>query len=135
MELVALGSNSPQRDYIGRLLVDAGSMTRSELLRVIATLGWLVAIAIAGTDRRIIRTLQRATALSPDTAITIRPSRLTRWRLARLQRRGAVTAVGPDRFYLNARDYSAFRQVRRRIVLTVLAVSLSLLAVALWMSP
>lgn len=45
-------------------------MTRSELLRVIAALGWLVAIAIAGTDRRIIRTPQRTAALSPGAATT-----------------------------------------------------------------
>lgn len=108
-------------------------MTRTEILRVVASVGWVLAVALLATERRLIRRLRRAAAVSPATAVRL-PVRspITRFRLARLRRAEAVVAAGPERFYLDAAGYGRYRRARRRRALTVLAVALPLIVLLWW---
>jgi hypothetical protein len=108
-------------------------MTRTEVLRVIASVGWVLAVALLATERRLIRRLRRAAAVSPATAVRLQVrSPITRFRLARLRRAEAVVAAGPERFYLDPAGYGRYRRARRRRALTVLAVALPLIVVLWW---
>jgi hypothetical protein len=107
--------------------------TRTEILRVVGILGWAAVIFIIATERRIVRTLRDASALGPETAVDLSTrTRIARWRLARLQRSGAVVGVAGERFYFDPDSYTAYGQRRRRRVLTVLAIVVPLAAAVLW---
>ena len=94
-----------------------------------------LAAAMVATERRLIRRLRGADAVSPETAIPV-PGRslLVRLRLARLRGAGAVVEAGSHRFYLDAAGYTAYRRVRRRRAILLLAVLLPLILVVWWMS-
>ena len=108
-------------------------MTRTEVLRLVAGLVWVLAIAFAAAERRIVRTLVRAGANSPDSSTSV-PSRtpFTRLRLARLRRGGAVVATGPGRFYLDPDGFARYRRNRRRRAVIVLAALLPLIGMLWW---
>ena len=110
-------------------------MTRSEILRIVATLGWLAAVVMIAAERRIVRTLQRADATSPDRATSLaRWSPVIRLRLARLMHSGAVVSSSADRYYLDPAGFARYRRRRRRRALTVLAVLLPLMGAFWWFS-
>jgi hypothetical protein len=110
-------------------------MTRTEILRLIGAAGWLFAIAMIAAERRIIRRLNRHGAADPASAVPLEVRwPLTRFRLARLQKAGAVVSAGAERYYLSAAGYSSYRQVRRRRVLTVLAIALPLILTLFWLT-
>jgi hypothetical protein len=110
-------------------------VTRSELLRLVSAVGWLVAVAMLATERRIIRGLHRAAAASPASAVPVRTwSPIARFRLARLRSAGAVVAADGDRFYLEPEGYARYRRARRRRALTVLAVALPLILLLWWVT-
>jgi len=95
----------------------------------------LLAAAIVGTDRRIIRALRAHHALSSDSAIALsRRGVLWRWRVRRLTGRGALVAVSPDRVYLNEAGWQAYRTSRRRRVLVAVAIAIPLVVFLYWMS-
>lgn len=108
-------------------------MTRTDVLRLVAGLVWILAIAFAAAERRIVRTLVRAAASSPDssTPLLLR-SPFTRLRLARLRRAGAVVAAAPGRFYLDPDGFARYRHNRRRRAVMVVAVLLPLIGVLWW---
>lgn len=110
-------------------------MARAEILQLTGTIASILAGAMVATDRRLIRRLRGADAVSPETAIPI-PARwlLVRLRLARLRGSGAVVESGSDRFYLDVAGYEAYRRARRRRAITLLAVLLPLILVVWWMS-
>lgn len=110
-------------------------MTRSEILRIVATFGWLLAVAMLAAERRIVRRLRRAGATTPDRATTLALwSPVIRLRLARLVRSGAVISSSADRFYLDPDGFARYRRRRRRRALTVLAVLLPLMGAFWWFS-
>ena len=112
-------------------------MTRTEILRLVAGLVWVVAIAMLAAERKIVRGLQRASSSTPASAtpLAVR-SPLARFRLARLLRSGAVVRTKPDRFYLDPAGFARYRRRRRRRALIVLfGVLLPLAAVFWWISP
>jgi len=110
-------------------------MTRSELLRLIATLGWVVAVALIAAERRIVRKLQRANATAPQRATPLALwSPLMRFRLARLIRSGAVVSSGPGGFYLDPDGFAGYQRRRRRRALTMLVVMLPLFGALWWFS-
>ena len=84
----------------------------------------LVIAAIAGTDRRIARTMHHHDALSPDKAIP--PPRhwspLWRWRLHRMENAGAIKRGGTDTVYLDPVGYHAYRSARRRRALIIVPI-------------
>ena len=108
-------------------------MARTEVLRLVAGLVWVLAIAFAAAERRIVRTLVRAAADSPGTATPI-PMRspFTRLRLARLRRAGAVVATGPARFYLDPAGFARYRHNRRRRAVIVFAALVPLIGMLWW---
>jgi hypothetical protein len=110
-------------------------MTRTDILRLIAAVGWLVATALIGAERGIVRRLRRKGAVDPASAVSLHlRSPLTRLRLARLLNAGAVASTDPERVYLDADGYLRYRHARRRRALTVLAIALPLIAALWWLS-
>lgn len=108
-------------------------MARTEVLRLVAGLVWVLVIAFAAAERRIVRTLLRAAANSPGTAtpLAVR-SPFTRLRLAKLRRGGAVVATGPGRFYLDPDGLARYRHNRRRRAVIVFAALLPLIGLLWW---
>jgi hypothetical protein len=101
-------------------------MRRTDLLTLVAGLVWLLALALIAAERRIVRRLRSAGALMPQNAIPIaQRSALTRFRLARLLRSGAVVAAG-GRYYLDPAAFALYRGRRRRrafiLISSVLAI-------------
>jgi hypothetical protein len=105
------------------------------MLQAITPFPALFAALIVGTDQRIVRTLRKQHALSPDAAVPL-PTRfgIRRWRMQRLIGRGAVIQVQPDRVYLDEAGWQAYRTSRRRRMLIVLAILVPAIAYAMWMS-
>ena len=110
-------------------------MTRHEILRLVAAFGWLVAVAMVAADRRIVRRLQQAHATAPESATRLALwSPLVRLRLGWLIRSGAVVGHTSGLYYLHPDGFARYRRRRRRRGLTVLAVSLPLIAAFWWFS-
>ena len=102
-------------------------MTRHDVLRLIAALGWLLGMAIIGAQRRMLRRLRAAR--DPQTAITLEPrGPLARFCLRRLERAGAVCQTAAGLRYLDAVGFEKYRHARRKRALTVLAAVLALFA-------
>jgi hypothetical protein len=110
-------------------------MTRTEILRVIAAMAWVVAIAMLASERRIVRTLRRADATDPGRAAALASlTPVSRFRLRRLMRGGAVVAAAPGRFYLDPAGFARYRRSRRRRALIVLGVALPAIGALWWMN-
>jgi hypothetical protein len=110
-------------------------LKRTEILRLIGMVGWLLAITLINADRRIIRRLQRHGAVDPASAVPLSLGwPMSRLRLRRLTNAGAVVPVDPDRFYLDAAGYRTYQRRRRRRALTILSVVLPLIAALFWLS-
>jgi hypothetical protein len=110
-------------------------MTRTEILRLTAGVVWLLAVALLGADRRIVRRLRRAGANSPETATQLAlwfP--LIRFRLAALLRSGAVVGSSLGGFYLDPAGFVRYRRNRRRRARVVLSVLLPVIVVLWWLS-
>jgi hypothetical protein len=89
----------------------------------------VLAAAVLGTDRRILRRLRAARATSPGEAVVITSgSPLMRWRLGRLAGAGALHSVEHDRYYLDEEGWRRFRQRRRLRALRIIGVALVLAA-------
>ena len=83
----------------------------------------LLAALILRTDRRIVRQLRQAEAISIDTAIPLGTSHiLAGWRLNRLASAGAICQAQPERYYLEEAGYVAFRKRRRERVAVVICI-------------
>ena len=92
----------------------------------------LFAALILRTDRRIVRQLRQAEAISTDTAIPLGTSNiLAGWRLNRLARAGAICQAQPEHYYLEEAGYVAFRK-RRRIRVAVVICILIPLILMIW---
>ena len=110
-------------------------MMRTEVLRIVGGVGWMLAITLLATERRLIRRLRDAAAVSPESATPLRiSSPIVRFRLSRLRKAGAVVAAGPERFYLDAGAYTRYRHARRRRALTALMVALPLMMLLSWLA-
>ena len=108
-------------------------MTRTDVLRLVGALLWILAAAMIGSERRLLRKLRAASAVDPQTAISLEPhSPIARFRLFRLERAGAVVPTASGRRYLDATGYARYGQARRRRALRILIVVLPLVAVVAW---
>jgi hypothetical protein len=102
-------------------------MTRTDVLRLIAALGWALGMAMIGARRRTLRGLR--TASDPQTAIALEPrGPLARFSLSRLERAGAVRQTAAGLRYLDAVGFKKYRHARRKRALIVLAAVLALWA-------
>ena len=110
-------------------------MTRTDVLRVIGALAWLLVVAMIATERGLLRRLRSSSAVDPQRAISLEPrSPLARFRLGRLERAGAVVLSPSGRRYLDVDGYARYGQARRRRALKILMVLLPLLVLfALYM--
>jgi DNA-binding transcriptional ArsR family regulator len=108
-------------------------MTRPDVLRLIGTVAWVLVLALVVPERRLIRRLRAAGAISADTAasIALRPP-IARLPLKRLQNAGAVIAATSGRFYLDEAAYDRYRAARRRRAVPVLAVAMLLILLIVW---
>lgn len=97
----------------------------------------LFAALILRTDRRIVRQLREASAISASSAIPLEaPHFLGSWRLNRLGSVGAIRQAPPQHYYLDESGYTAFRNRRRRRVMLVGCVLIPLLLIMwLWVNP
>ncbi len=110
-------------------------MTRTDVLRAIGGLMWLLVFAMLAADKRIIRRLRAASANSPQSATTLTlRSPLARFRLARMQRAGAVRDAGAGLMYLDPAGFEQYRRRRRRRALKVLVVVIPSLLLLWWYS-
>ena len=110
-------------------------MTRTEVLRLVTTLFWVVAIGMLAAERRMIRRLNKDAAVNPDTAVPLSlRSPFARFRLARMLKAGAVVDAGAGRYYLDAEGYHGYRRARRRRAFRVLAVVLALFLLSWWLA-
>jgi hypothetical protein len=104
-----------------------------EILQTAAPFLALFAALLTASERRLVDRLRRAGAVADASALALSDLRpLTRWRLARLRRGGAVRAADRERFYLDEAAYQALRRARRRRVLTIAALLAAALAL-LWL--
>jgi hypothetical protein len=109
-------------------------VTRTEVLRLIAALGWLFAAAMLAAERRLIRRLRQVAAISPDTATPLSPkSPIARLRLTRLRHAGAVIEAGSERYYLDAVGFTNYRRSRRRRALTAIGIVITLFLIFWWL--
>lgn len=93
----------------------------------------LLAAAILRTDRRIVKQLRSADALSPERAMELSvPPAIGPWRLRRLVQVAAIGKAESSRYFLQSEGYERYQQQRRRRGLIVMGVLLLLLA-AIWL--
>lgn len=109
-------------------------MMSPDSIRLLAVPLFLAALIIRRSERRIVRALKAAQALSADTAALPPPLNvLGRWQMRRLQAAGAVVPAGPDRAYFDPGAYAACRRNRRRRALLILPLLLALAGLAVWL--
>jgi len=93
------------------------------MLQGLTAIPAVFAALILRIDRRLVASLRTAGALTSATATTLEPQHaLMRWRLARLQRVGAIGRNASGDFFLDATGWDGYRRRRRRRVLWALAV-------------
>ena len=94
----------------------------------------LLAALILATDRKIVRRLRTAGAINAAHAVAFDPpGPIGHARLRRMLSVGAVRETGASRYYLDENGYVAWRAVRRKralAVLAVMAVVIAMLVVA-----
>lgn len=83
---------------------------------------------LATARRRLIRRLEQAGAISPETACALPELRgLERGRLRRLVELGSIHEAGPERYWLDEERYADYVNHHRRIaILVVIAVFIAL---------
>ncbi len=100
------------------------------ILRLLAALAPIAAMAFVRTDRRLISALRAAGAVGHGTASTLEAtSPLARWRLSRLISAGAIRAADAGRYYFDAAGYQRFRHARRRRAMGLLGLVLAAMLV------
>jgi hypothetical protein len=105
-------------------------MRGTDLLSLVAGLAWILALALIAAERRIVRRLRRAGALTPENAIPIAPrSALTRFRLGRLLRSGAVVTAPGGLYYLDPAAFALYRGRRRRRAFILISSALAIGAI------
>jgi hypothetical protein len=83
----------------------------------------LLAALILATDRKIVRRLRDAGAINAAHAVEFDPpGPIGHARLRRMLSVGAVRDTGANRYYLDESGYQAWRVVRRKRALAILAV-------------
>ena len=104
-------------------------MSDTGILQLIATLLGALATVVMSLEQRFVRDLRRREATSAESAVTIgEPGLITRWRMRRLARAGALRETGSGAVYL---DEAAYRALRRRRVLTVIPLVVGLVGLVL----
>jgi hypothetical protein len=107
------------------------------MLRAISVIPMLFAALILRTDRRIVRQLREAKAISIESAILLQPPPiLGSWRLRRLAGAGAICLVQPESYYyLEEQGYAAYRKRRRRRAVLVFCILIPLILIVwLWLN-
>ena len=103
------------------------------LPRLIGALGPVVAAAILGTDRRIVRTLRRAAAQDAGAMPLDTRSQLIAWRLRRLRNAGPLQEVD-GRSLLLEDGWRNYRARRRARALTILPIVVAAALALLWLT-
>lgn len=98
------------------------------MLPVISPLFAIVPALALRTDRRIVKELRNAGAVTPQAAIPLDGRRLRGVRIKRLTRAGCLHPVDGDRYYLDVEGWEILRTKRRRRIL--IAASLGVLIAA-----
>ena len=89
----------------------------------------IMAALILATDRKIVRRLREAGAVAPGLAVELDPpGPFGPARLRRMVTAGAVGTSGANRYYLDEQGYRAWRSVRRKRALVVLAIMICVIA-------
>lgn len=103
-------------------------MSTAELLQFAAGILAGLAIWSLASERRMIRRLRAADAVSAAHPAPLSvDTPVARYRLWRLLRAGAVVEASPGLYYLNRDGYERYRDVRRKRVLAVMAILLAIL--------
>jgi hypothetical protein len=100
-----------------------------ELFQALAPIPMAIALGLLASRRRVIRAFERAEALHPSRAIAPPSYRLLgNWWLRRLLAAGVLQESPAGRWWLHEETWRAYRSVRRRRGLTLVAIALTLLA-------
>jgi hypothetical protein len=105
--------------------------------QILGAIIMVIAAAMRGTDRKLVRRLRSQGATAPAGAAPLPDLHaLASWRLERLMGWGVIRRVEDDRYFL---DEAGFRARRKKILLRVLpAIGLVLLVyylVSVWQTP
>ncbi len=99
------------------------------LLPVVGQFPTIFAALILATDRKIVRRLRAAGAMNAAHAIEFDPpGPIGRARLRRMLTVGAVRETDANRYYLDENTFRAWRVVRRKRALAVVAIMAVLIA-------
>jgi len=105
---------------------------RHQILEVLIVLLGVLARVPARAERSLLRTLRRAHATAPESAVAVPLGNpLKDWKIRRLMKFGAIQATAGGLLYLDESVWQLYRQHRRRRALPILAVAL-LIVGALW---
>ncbi len=91
-------------------------------LALFSPLFMIVAIALLGSRRRLVRSFERADATTPAAAFLPPTRLLTRWWLHRLHRCGVLQATDDGAYWLRLEAWQRYRDARRRRGLLIFAV-------------
>ena len=101
-----------------------------EVVQVAGAFLGALASAFTVVEKRLVSRFHRAEATSPDSSIELPPLNfLSRWRLSRLEKAGAVVSDVQDRVYFDGDAYGSLR--KKRAVRGVAVVILALVIVVL----
>jgi hypothetical protein len=100
------------------------------LAAVVGQFPTILAALILATDRRIARRLRTAGAVNAAHVVEFHaPGPVGPARLRRMVAVGAVREAGANRYYLDENNFRAWRVVRRKRALAVLAIMVALIAI------
>jgi hypothetical protein len=97
----------------------------------LAAFSSVFALVILRTDTRLVRRLRDAGATTSAGALPIEPRHaIQHWRLARLERVGAVhRGAAPGSVFLDEEGWRAWRRVRRRRMLVAVGLAIAVMFV------
>jgi hypothetical protein len=106
-----------------------------DVLRALGPALFLVAAALVGSRRRVIRRFEQARAFSEAAALAPgSPRGLHRWWLARLTAVSVLQEAPGGAVWLDRNALAAYRSVRRRRALLIAGVLLAVVAAWWWMA-
>jgi hypothetical protein len=103
-------------------------MTSTEILQLLAGVLFGLALWSLISERRIIRRLREADAISAAASVALAiDNPVARYRLLRLLKSGAVVEASAGRYFLHRDAYQRYRDSRRKRVLAAMVILLAVL--------
>lgn len=105
-------------------------MRTVEVLQIVGALVGAFASVAMGFEQKLLKNLRTQDAASPKSAVALPGlNAISRWRLSRLLKHGAVREVSDGLFYFDEGSYRRLRSLRIKIVIPALLAALTLVFV------